>query len=498
MMSTSLRSEPTHNPYAGARQFRRGEKLPNRDQQGWAVMDLVVSERVVLIHAPSGAGTTSLIEAAVVDKFSEGFIPTPRTRVNLPALGNENDHSRYTLSIGSYLFADADPRPPLASMTLSEIITLWARNRAEQALPILIIDQFEEIFTVDPIDWDGQRAFFSELGQLVDEQQAWILLAMREDFIGGLDRFMRTRSLSHARYRLDYLSPDEAREAIRLPAKERGVNFTDEATDYLVDSLRFSESGRASDYGKERRAPYVQPFHLQLACHQIWNQTLRRRREIDEIDVNDVVASGDLKEALNRYYTDTMAQTAHDEGVDEASIRDWFEERLITTGNGVGQRYLRAQTRELPRSGDKLKNETIVARLEDAYLIDRVNHGGAIWYEMTHDRFTTAVVDSNAEWRLANLEPWQIQAREWEVAGRDPSLLLGALGIAALPVFRTNFTEAEQEFIKQSQKKSSERRFVERLRQKRSRAATIALTEAVVIGFLLVLIVGIVAWCVLR
>ena len=50
----------TKNPYVGPRSFETGEKLYGRDHELRTLMALLIAERIVLMHSPSGAGKTSL------------------------------------------------------------------------------------------------------------------------------------------------------------------------------------------------------------------------------------------------------------------------------------------------------------------------------------------------------------------------------------------------------------------------------------------------------
>ena len=54
------------NPYVGARAFRRNNQLFGRDREARDLESLFVAERIVLLHAPSGAGKTSLIQAKLM------------------------------------------------------------------------------------------------------------------------------------------------------------------------------------------------------------------------------------------------------------------------------------------------------------------------------------------------------------------------------------------------------------------------------------------------
>jgi ABC-type lipoprotein export system ATPase subunit len=57
---------PVANPFVGPRAFRRGEPLYGRDNEMLDLVDLLIAERVVLVYSPSGAGKTSLIQAALI------------------------------------------------------------------------------------------------------------------------------------------------------------------------------------------------------------------------------------------------------------------------------------------------------------------------------------------------------------------------------------------------------------------------------------------------
>src|SRR5215218_2344977 len=90
------------NPYVGPRAFQPGETLYGRDREVVALLDLVLAERIVLLHSPSGAGKTSLIQAALVPRLEqEDFEVLPVIRVSLePPVGTDLGarFNRYVLS----------------------------------------------------------------------------------------------------------------------------------------------------------------------------------------------------------------------------------------------------------------------------------------------------------------------------------------------------------------------------------------------------------------
>ena len=67
-------AQPRANPYVGPRAFHRGETLYGRQREVMELLDLLIAERIVLLHSPSGAGKTSLIHAALIPELEkEGF-----------------------------------------------------------------------------------------------------------------------------------------------------------------------------------------------------------------------------------------------------------------------------------------------------------------------------------------------------------------------------------------------------------------------------------------
>ena len=70
------------NPYVGPASFRSGDPLYGRDQEREDLVDLLVAERIVLLYSPSGAGKTSLIQAALIPALrNDGFEVLPVIRV---------------------------------------------------------------------------------------------------------------------------------------------------------------------------------------------------------------------------------------------------------------------------------------------------------------------------------------------------------------------------------------------------------------------------------
>jgi MoxR-like ATPase len=150
-MTTTGTTRP--NPYVGPRAFRRGEALYGRDREKKRLLNLLIAERIVLLCSPSGAGKTSLVQAALIPELEgEGFTVLPVIRLNrtpppadLQGIGVSN---RYILSL---LLSLEERLPPELQMPLADLAELtlrkYLKTRAKTANApdeILIFDQFEE------------------------------------------------------------------------------------------------------------------------------------------------------------------------------------------------------------------------------------------------------------------------------------------------------------------------------------------------------------------
>ena len=477
--SADTEARPTRrNPYRGPREFGRGDYLPNRQPEARRLSDRVVAERVVLLYSPSGAGKTSLIEAAVIHQLmNEGFWPTPRLRVNEPFRG-DRVRNRYIHSLVTYLLASSTGSEPPEDMTLSEAVGQWrAHEQPKDTNTVLIIDQLEEILTLDPTDWDTKDTFFRELGMLLQAEPVWALLSIREEYLGGLDRYLRfVPGLLRSPFRLGFLSWDDAKLAMQVPAQQQGVEFKTKAANALVDRLAAVYMKQPGESPIVAKAPYVEPIQLQIVCRLLWRNIHRKRgNDFLTIDISDI-DNAYIDRSLTLYFDQTVADVARVTNTSERNIRDWFESNLIT------KQHSRSQTRTPPQSTNP---QAVLSLLEEAYLLLRYARWGSIWHELVHDRFIEPVLVSNATWRRSNLAPWQIMADEWNASGRNPALLLPA---AELPKAspRSDITDGDRDFLEASAELGRHTGILARMRGVTGFLAIIAIIEAIVIAVLLI------------
>lgn len=207
---TPTPTEPTINPYVGPRTFTEKEErfFFGREREARDLTARIVSERLLLFYAQSGAGKSSLLYARIIPKLrdEERFqvLPVGRVSGELPA-GVATVDNVYAFNLMTSL-DQSDTQPErLASLALSDFLARLARETvvaadgqrswrwvykpeivveqpAADAAPrgprfVLLIDQFEEIITSHPGRWQEREAFFRQINDaLLTDPNLWVVL----------------------------------------------------------------------------------------------------------------------------------------------------------------------------------------------------------------------------------------------------------------------------------------------------------------------------------
>ncbi len=482
-----------HNPYVGPRPYARADrhKFYGRNREARDLLALILAERVVLFYAPSGAGKTSLLNAKIIPALEkEGFWVLPTVRVGSelpPGISDAEIANLFIFNTLTGLSGEAADPASLQTQSLRTFLEAQIATRQESSdalFPILIFDQFEELFTTHRHRWHDARDFFIQVRQTLHAiPTLGVVFAMREDFVAEMDAyaFLLPRRL-RARFRMERLGPEGALEAITRPAEQAGCRYEPGAAEWLVENLRQIKTYRRhADAGERALGPYVEPVQLQVICHRLWEQLPEQPDHL--IQKEEILQYGDVDRALIDFYEEALRDAVEQTGVPEHRLRRWFGERLITP---LG-------TRGLVLRGDE-ETEGIPNRAVDIldrhYLIHAEIRSGARWYELTHDRLIDPILESNRRWEEAHETPLRRTAREWAATHNDLLLYRGALLREAQAWAKANpdlLTEEEIAFLKTSWEKERLRARLRRIRR--------ALTAA---GLAFSLIITLLAWWAIR
>src|SRR5262245_10375704 len=270
--------QPRATPYVGPRPYRVGEKLFGRDRETLELLDLLIAERIVLLYSPSGAGKTSLVQAALVPALrNEAFTVPAVARVTFDAAKGitEPVANRYVFAV---LLSLEEAQSKERQLTLAALARMTLPGYLEQRWAasetlVLILDQFEEALAIDPTDTRAKKEFFSQLGAALRSRHRWALFSMREEHVAGLDPY---RSLVPTRlnstFRLELLNEQQARQAMQEASAQAAVVFTDGAARKLTDDLRRVRVQQPGGLLGEQLGPTIEPTQLQVVCLRLWSR----------------------------------------------------------------------------------------------------------------------------------------------------------------------------------------------------------------------------------
>ena len=419
-------------PYVGPVPFGRKDApfFAGRDAESDELASLIRAHCLTIFYAPSGAGKTSLLSALVIHKLeASNCVVLPIGRVagthgsdtatvrSLRADASAvESHNPFAENLLSALNPDAFSTSADPLLALYELLA-QAPPPSEEDIPrlrVVIIDQFEELFTKYPDAWPQRRVLLKTIANAIDNQPSLsVVFSMREEYVPALEPLLAELVFrTQRRFRLPLLGHEQAAAAISKPAEMRGVSFETDALDQQVKQLR------GKTLSAERGptlSEFVEPLTLQVVCLKLWAALPDETKTIDKVSV---LKHGHVGTALEAYYNDCVAKAAKALNVPPWKVRAFVQTNLIDA-----------------RSQRKLFNPDalgIAAGSEAAKYIEQldlcrilrpeVRHGETS-YELSHDQFVPAILRSNAS-QDDPLSALLMTARQWNAKGQPADHLM--------------------------------------------------------------------------
>jgi hypothetical protein len=434
-----------HKPYVGPRPFEREEKdlFFGRDREARDLCSLVVAHPIVLLYAASGAGKSSLLNAGLIPLLEARgceVLPPARVGGRIPdAIEHAEVDNVYVFNV---LSSWAGPSVDARDLVRVNIAGFLARRphrkdaAGEPVLRVVLLDQFEELFTFAPERWHERGALIRQLAAALERDPLLrVVLVMRREFVAQLDAYapLLPQGL-RTRFPLDQLDPKAAQQAVEGPLARTDRKIDPEASQRLVEELRKIIVRGAGGEDVETVGQFVEPVQLQVACAKLWDDLPPDVYTITRAHIENY---GDVDKALKRFYEDALNVAAMKTGVSKDRLRLWVDRYLITPGGTRGMVY---RGPESTGREEKAIPNAAVDVLEEKHLIRaEVRAGGERWYELTHDRFIGPIKDSNRVWKEA-YERRQRRLKLLRVAGIGASVGVAVVGIVFLAAL-THFTE---------------------------------------------------------
>jgi WD40 repeat protein len=412
------------NPFRGPFPLREGDPIFGRDKAIKRLFDQLLSDRLVLLHSMSGCGKTSLVEAGLRPLLKDTFTPFPTINLKRSAEATASASALLAKMAASFAPHVTVPlkSPQVDPAVVSALIDSLADSRAVKDAPsakllfnFLFFDQFEEVLSDRQLSDNDREAFFRALGLMLENRNTWALFAIREDYLGALQPYLRVLpSRLSSRFRLTRLSIDEAASAIRMEQKEHGktvrIAFKPDAAAHIADDL-----GAHGD--SDPSSGVVEPVHLQVVCDFLWRNRSRHPIELDDVrELGEKLVS--VTSALAEYYKNTLAELTKGDEDTEFRLRSWFENSLIENHERRNRVRVVPDSKEITLAQLNFLKERYLIRDDQpsAPAADRV-------IELAHDRLILPVIEQNKEWFRRYQQDWLESAADY-AKKPAPSLLL--------------------------------------------------------------------------
>lgn len=391
------------SPYKGLLEYRLSdaEFFFGRSKAIAGVLERLQQGPFTVLHAESGAGKTSLLQAGVAPRLiALGHLPVYLRPYNVEP----------TYAIKRAFLPNLSGAPGLATAPLRDFLRKADSFLGEQNNLYIFLDQFEEFFT--QLKEPERAEFIGELAECLDDEALKVrwLFSMRAEYFGNLANFRpRIRNPFENDFRLNRLTRAEAYEVAVEPAKRCGITYEPGLVETILDDLSAG-------------ADEVPPPQIQLVCSVLYDELSAHSKQITRARYEQQGgASGILRGHLERVLK-------RDLNPEQGAIARRVLEALISS---EGHRLIRSTSRllrELNAAGQPIAPSTldiVLYQLVESRLlrVHDISSSAAqgyettsgLSYELMHDYLLEQIkVDPAVQARKAAQELLEQETRNYE------------------------------------------------------------------------------------
>jgi tetratricopeptide (TPR) repeat protein len=402
-------SDPTvdpQQPWLGLNSFTESTRqfFYGREEEIAELARRVQRKPLTVLFGQSGLGKTSILRAGLVPRLRpEGYCPV-YVRLDYgadsppPAAQIKQAIYRETLASGTWTRTGAAVEGESLWEFLHHRDDVLRDAEGRTLTPLLIFDQFEEIFTLAQGNDAGRRRaaeFVDELADLVENRPPKalesrldaedgiverfdfarcdyrVLIALREDYLAHLESLKASMpSITQNRMRLARMTGQQALDAVVKPG---GALVSQEVAEAIV---RFVAGGA------ELRNAEVEPSLLSLICRELNAARIAQGRA----EISADLLAGSHATILAEFYERALADQP-------PGVRRFIEDQLLTES---GFRENIAQERVLKAFAEAGAAPDALARLVDRRLLRVEERLDVRRVELTHDVLCGVVAASRS------------------------------------------------------------------------------------------------------
>jgi len=458
------------NPWVGLQEFTEEIQsfFHGREDETESLLNRVRRRVLTVLFGQSGLGKSSLLQAGLFPRLrAERFLPV-YIRLCYKGGGPEMETPTLREQVKEFITSEVSRAiergelsakrgdEPFVSPVPSADESMWRylhrrvsglRDRDGQpVVPVLVFDQFEEIFTHRR---DGKtagtefRPFLRELADCVENrlpemikerleqepdardefvdlelgrQEYRIILSLREDYVAYLDDLSEMMpSTMENRMRLLPLDGRQALKAVLNPGRKlvnppvarRIVRFVaaSKRDEFSSDGAGDGEAGEELDLGELK----VDPALLSMVCSALNKKRLESTPPLPEISV--ALLKDSSKSILRDFYIDCFREPQMQ------PVRKFVEEQLLTASDFRDSIELERAKAELHKLGVKAPASVLERLIKQRLLrvVEKRSENEPERLELTHDVLTGVVSESRrARHQLEQKEAGERERRERE------------------------------------------------------------------------------------
>lgn len=402
------------NPWPGLSSYTESAQgyFFGRETEIRDILSRIEARPFTLLYAKSGLGKTSLLQAGIAPSLKKRrLLPVPLRLDYVPKAPEiDTQIARALLTALANAGAPAPARAPLAAP--GEGLWEWLHrtdtklvDAAGQPLtPVLILDQFEEMFTLGDRDaaararshrWLQSLAYLvenwcpAEVKERMEQNEELleeidigrpalrVLISLREDYLPHLDeRVDEMPSIPVNRMRLTPLRGTQALEVVHQPAPELVTRKVAEAI------VRFASGDNESELAEIQVAPPI----LNLVCREL-NE---RRKGRGLAAITPDLIEGDAGKILRQFYEECIKSHP-------PAVRAFVEDELLSdSGFRENISEERAQRYMAEAGVPASALEDLISRR----LLQKEERLGRFRLELIHDVLCAPIAQSRSERHL--------------------------------------------------------------------------------------------------
>lgn len=402
-------------PFLGLKPFEEKNKsqFGGRDREIRELFGQIENHGLTVVFGKSGIGKTSLIRAGLIPELRQNYYFPIYFRIDY------SSEIKPLEQLKTFIYDELKKKDPATRAVGAK--TLWeyfhAINLADGLVtPVLILDQFEEMFTLGDENIRDILELLIELADLAENripltvQEAYqkrnetvssrygdqpyrVVLSLREDYLASLDELKRyLPSIMANRFRVLQMTIGQAMDAAIKPGKglidkEVAREIIKKLPDVSQHDFEFMETG-----GSNRQKLKVEPFLLSLICDRINEK--RIEEGLDRFTV-ELVSQFNVSDVISSFYNETVRKYGQ-------HVAHALEDRLLTESG-----FRKLQALEELQALYSISDEVISA-LVDARIIRKELREGVEYAELIHD-VLAPVIKENRDKRFEELRQEQIR-----------------------------------------------------------------------------------------